>query len=176
MNNELEELFNIVMTYKIASNNHRPNVSGLKEIRQYGKYIGSNKWCYVGNPIKSQNFGLVRKFKCGNVLLPSNNNTKYPEIYEALQKIIKILDPNFKYTTITINKNVKAQPHRDRFNSGMSLIIGFGDYEGGGLYVEEEIGGYKLHDIKQNFLYFDGVQKTHYTEYFTGERWTAIYY
>ena len=175
MNNELKELFNIVMTYKIASNTHRPNVSGLKEIRQYGKYIGSKKWHYVGNPIKSQNFGLVRKFKCGNVLQPSNNNIKYPEIYEAVKKIIKILDPNFKYTTITINKNVKALPHKDKNNSGISLIIGFGDYTGGGLYVEED-GTYNLHDIKEKVLYFDGVSNRHYTEEFTGNRWTLIYY
>ena len=176
MNNELEELFNIVMTYKIKSNTHRPNVSGLKEIRQYGKYIGTKHWTHVGNPIKSQNFGLVRKFKCGKDLLPSNNNIKYPNIYEALQKIIKILDPNFIYTTITINKNVKALPHRDKNNSGISLIIGFGDYEGGGLYVEEE-AGYILHDIKHKLLYFNGVHQTHYTEDFTGgDRWTAIFY
>jgi len=175
MNNELEDLFNVVRTYKIRSNTHRPNVSGLKEIRQYGKYIGTDKWCHVGNPIKSQNFGLVRKFKKAG-LHASNNNTHYPEIYEALQKIIKILDPFFKYQTITINKNVKALPHRDRNNSGTSLIIGFGDYTGGGLYVEENDGLYILHDINRKPLYFDGVKQTHYTEPFEGERWTIIYY
>jgi hypothetical protein len=63
-----------------------------------------------------------------------------------------------------------------RNNSGTSLIIGFGDYTGGGLYVEQNDGNFKLHDINRTPLYFDGVKQTHYTEPFEGERWTAIYY
>jgi len=63
-----------------------------------------------------------------------------------------------------------------RNNSGTSLIIGFGDYTGGGLYVEENDGLYILHDINRKPLYFDGVKQTHYTEPFEGERWTIIYY
>ena len=175
MENKLQKYFNIVMTFKMRSNNHRHNVSGIKEIRQYGKHIGSDKWVKVGNPIKSQNFGLVRKFKLAG-LHPSNYNTKHPDIYEALKQIINILDPTFEYDGITVNKNVEALPHRDKNNKGISLIIGFGNYTGGGLYVEENDGNFKLHDINHKPLYFNGSTQTHYTEQFSGTRWTIIYY
>jgi hypothetical protein len=172
---QLDYYYNIVKTYKIKSNTHRSNVSGIKERRQYGKYIGTNHWTNVGYPIKSQNFGLVRKFRM-KVFHESNNNFHYPEIYDALKAIILIIDPFFKYKTITINKNVEALPHRDKNNTNSSLIIGFGNYTGGGLYVEEPDGSFKLHDIHNKPLYFNGVLQTHYTEPFNGERWTAIYY
>jgi hypothetical protein len=175
MENKLQEYFDLVMTYKMRSNVHRYNVSGIKEIRQYGRHIGSDKWVKVGHPIKSQNFGLVRKFKLAG-LHPSNYNTKHPHIYEALKQIINILDPTFEYDGITVNKNVLARPHRDTNNVGISLIIGFGNYSGGGLYVEENDGNFKLHDINHKPLYFNGSTQTHYTEQFEGTRWTVIYY
>jgi hypothetical protein len=175
MDNKLQKYFDIVMTFKMRSNVHRHNVSGLREIKQYGKHIGTKHWTKVGNPIKSQNFGLVRKFRLAG-LHPASHNTKHPKIYEALQEIIKILDPTFEYDGITVNKNVEALPHRDTNNNGISLIIGFGEYCGGGLFVEENDGNFKLHDINNKPLYFNGSNQTHYTEPFEGTRWTIIYY
>jgi len=169
---KLQPHFDIVNTFKIRSTSSRCNVSGVKEIKEYGVLKRKKK---IGHPIKSQSFGLNRKF-IDQDLTPAVNNVKHPHIYKALQEIAKIIDPNFSYVSITCNKNLEALPHRDKRNNGVSMCIAFGDFTGGGLYVEQEDGSFKLLDIHNKVHYFNGAKQTHYTEPFEGERWSLIYY
>ena len=85
--------------------------------------------------------------------------------------LANVLDPDFKYTSITVNKNFQTSPHYDSSNIGMSMIISIGDYTGGELLVEGNII-----DIHNKKFYFDGSKQLHSTMPFDGERYSIIYF
>jgi len=170
---QLEQYIPIIKNTKLKSNIHRTKVSGIARI---AKYKGKN--VAIGNSIKSQSFGLViNRLKNRQNLSLSAQNEKFPECYEVLKEIANIINPDFKYNTITLNKNVRALAHRDGSNVGTSMIIGIGDYSGGGLYVENlETHEMELQNIKYQPVYFNGYLSLHETEEFIGNRYTIIYY
>ena len=170
---QLEKYIPIIKNTKLKSNIHRTKVSGIARI---AKYKGRN--VAIGKSIKSQSFGMViNRLKDRQNLSLSAQNEKFPECYEVLKEIANIINPNFKYNTITLNKNVKALAHRDGSNVGTSMIIGIGDYSGGGLYIENlETHEMELKNIKYNPVYFNGYLSLHETEEFVGDRYTIIYY
>jgi len=114
-------------------------------------------------------FGRIQFFR---KYFNSKYNKIFPEIFELLQKFLQNSQySNFKYTTITINKNFKCKPHKDINNIGNSLIIGLGNYINGNLNISN-----KSFDIHNKFLLFDGSKNLHYVEDFEGNRYTIIYY
>lgn len=146
---------------KFKKNIFRHNVSGLDEelSQRYNKNIGY--------PCHSFTFGpRTRKDKH----LLSIASVKYPELYQLLKDYIKELNPDFKYTHITVNKNIVCKPHTDSNNTSVSLAIGLGEYTGGNLYVKGV-----PHNIRYNPVIFDGAQE-HWTDEFEGERYSLIYY
>ena len=60
-----------------------------------------------------------------NPYQPAANNSRKPLIYENLKKLISVyvILPEFKYTSITLNKNFKCLPHKDKGNKKESLIV-----------------------------------------------------
>ena len=98
-------------------------------------------------------------------------NTKYPQIYAMLLKLIKQKDPKFTFSSIIINKNNVCKPHKDAYNIGDSYIIGVGDYTGGELVISQQ-----KHDIHNKFLKFNGISNTHYNLDFEGTRYSIVYY
>jgi hypothetical protein len=152
---------------------NRVNVSGLSRLVQWGSKKGTNKYDRVGFPMRSQSFGLVNKrfFTSGfnkrqsfdKPLQESNNNKKYPELFTQLKKLIKRIDPNFSYNSITVNHNFKCIPHFDKANISPSLIIALGDFEGGELNIEG-----CLFDIHWNPLIMNGSTSEHSTNDFVG--------
>ena len=100
----------------------------------------------------------------------SVHNKRSPELYKLLVEFADELDPNFEYTSITINKNFKSYPHYDIRNAGQSMIIALGSYTGGELVVE----GIPV-DIRTKF-YFNGSLEKHWTNDFIGERYSIIYF
>ena len=46
-------------------------------------------------------------------------------------------EPDFKFTSITLNKNYAAKRHRDKNNLGDSRLIAFGDFTGGEIVIED---------------------------------------
>ena len=131
------------------------------------KNISSNK-------IESFTLGDVnyrgQKFLQGKVKGPSKWNKKFPDLFSVLKLLIETAHPGFKYTTIQVNKNVLTPPHVDKNNVGPSYIIGLGSYAGGDLNVEG-----KKFNIKNRWKYFDGT-KGHWTEPFSGDRYSIIYF
>ncbi len=101
---------------------------------------------------------------------PSRYNSKFPELFELCQNLIKSYDPEFSYTTIQVNKNVECAPHIDKNNVGHSVIIALGDYEGGQLVIEG-----KIFNIKNRFKAFDG-RNGHWTLPFTGDRFALVFF
>ena len=74
---------------------------------------------------------------------------------------------------LTLNKNLCCSRHTDR-NEGNSLIAFFGDFEGGGLYVEEP-DGVKYLGGKGIWHEYNG-RHPHWTEDFVGERYSIVAY
>ena len=166
--------------HTVKTTRNRPNASGLSHLVQWGRNKGTNTYDRVGNPCRSQNFGLVKKrfnnngnpkVKYDQPYQEGSNNTKYPKVYEALKELIKQIDPTFDYDSITLNQNFKCEPHYDKANTSPSLIVAFGDFEGGELEVE----GCPI-DINKKPLIFNGGSCLHATADFTGDRWSVIYY
>ena len=116
-------------------------------------------------------FGKVNKYgkgvKNNDYFGDSSLNTKYPRIFQILQRIKEYY--SFDCTSFQINHNFKCLPHKDKNNIGKSLIIGFGNYTGGNLIVNNE-----SYDINYKPLIFDGCENEHYVDEFQGERYTII--
>lgn len=146
--NELTELFSKT---KFERSGIRKNINnGLKP---QSMILGFRKWFI------NREYGL------------SANTPKNPDLYSKLQELMRNHDPEFEFSSITINKNFLCQPHKDKGNNGESYIIGFGDYKDGELNIE----GNK-HDIKYKFLKFDACKNTHWVEPFEGNRYTAVFF
>jgi len=94
-------------------------------------------------------------------------NSIYPEVYDLIKQYAP---PNFKYSAITLNKNVQAKPHIDKYNKGDCVFVSFGDFEGGELIIED--GRIAK---KGEYIQFNGSKLKHYTTPFTGTRYSLIF-
>ena len=105
-------------------------------------------------------------------------NSKWPGVLKALIEYGNVVAPEgWTYTTITLNHGVQAKKHRDPRNVGKSIIVGFGDYEGGALRVwDPNDENPQDLDLKDRPTLFNGALLPHETQPFTGERYTVIYY
>ena len=148
-------------------------VEGRKAIMPGFLKSGKKKTAtYIGNLCESVTFGYSKSRFIKNAPLKlRKNNTKYPKVYKQLKYIASIFFPDFKFDAITLNHNLKCEPHKDGNNIGESYIVGFGNYTGGNLNVEGE-----SIDIKYKPYKFNGSESTHYTEDFEGDRWSAVFY
>lgn len=97
-------------------------------------------------------------------------NDIYPDLYDLLCRYIHRKQPEFPFTTITLNKNLLCKPHQDKNNKGLSAIIALGNFTGGYLGIED-----RIYDIHNKLLLFDGHQ-THYTIPFFGNRYSIVWY
>jgi hypothetical protein len=81
---------------------------------------------------------------------------------------------NIPFTSITVNQNYKADPHRDKGNVGQSYLVSFGDYTGGELEIHEgPLAG--LHDVRQSIV-ADFTKILHSVRVFEGSRYSLVYY
>lgn len=77
-------------------------------------------------------------------------------------------------STVVINRNAQFKPHTDSgagAGQSCSLIVGLGEYTGGGLVVEG-----KVHHIAYNPVEFDGWKQVHWTLPFKGERYSIVWF
>ena len=124
--------------------------------------------------IKAIVLGKVRSYSESN-LVESSKNKRYPELFIALKKLIKLHNPNYRWNSVIINKNLKTSWHRDKGNKGMSYGIGLGNFTGGG--ISFRIAG-KIRPMNNHnkWLYFDGNNIEHSSTAFKGTRYAIIYY
>jgi len=128
----------------------------------------------VGHSI-TLGYGNTREFGIGEF----SWNRKYPDLLRALINFGNVVvPPGWRYTAITLNKNVLAKRHVDGNNVGRSVIVGIGDYTGGELRVWGPRNGadHEDVDLKDRPTFFNGALRFHETQPFEGERWTIIYY
>lgn len=118
---------------------------------------------------RSQCFGLVRQ-RNGRYA-GSRHNYERIEIFKELKKIAKKLPPDFPFTSIQVNQNYQTAPHKDKGNKNDSIIVGFGDYTGGDLVIEETPV-----DIKNTLVAFNGNLLVHSTKPWEGNRYSLVFH
>jgi hypothetical protein len=106
-----------------------------------------------------------------NGIITSSFARLRPNLSETLVKFAKKYVPDFPFTSIQVNKNYLSALHVDKNNLGPSYIVGIGDYEEGGLWVQThgEV------NCKHRWQLFDG-NIPHLTLPYTGTRYTLIYF
>ena len=129
-----------------------------------------------GNRPKSIFFGYKN-----NRLYPNEKeyrgNARYPYLYNLLKEFAKKHLPNHKYNNILVNRSVQFLKHKDKGNviDSKNIIVGIGDYEGGGLTVFDDNNNPTTYDIWCNPLEFNPYS-FHQVEDFKGDRITITYY
>jgi hypothetical protein len=118
---------------------------------------------------RTQVFGLTDRRSLGYG--PVVNNKKYPELYKALKTLGNSIVP-FDFDCIVLNHNYITKPHRDKNNKGESLIISFGNYQGGELVINGEVV-----DTKLTPVIFDGSLLEHYNfPLITGNKYSVVFF
>lgn len=105
-------------------------------------------------------------------LSSKSTQQEYEKIYELLKQIAP---PDFEYTSIQVNKNVKCGKHIDRYNKKDSAILGLGDYTEGALRIYDKKDNYEDINIKNKFHIFNG-GNYHETLDWTGTRYSLVYF
>ena len=106
----------------------------------------------------------------------SKMNVKYPELLKMSRAFLKKHHPEYRFQTVTINKNHASAKHVDKNNVGHSYIIGLGNYTGGELvFTNPKSPNYGSHNIRNRWLKFTG-DTEHYVKPFKGQRYTLVYY
>lgn len=146
-----------------------PRIEGarkdLKKTR--GDLLGYDGWTFTMGIGRRRNLG-VSEFSA---------NSKEPELFKAVIEYGNaILPTGFKYSAITINRNLQAKKHKDGGNAGISGITFLGDYKGGGLYIYDENDKPTLYNTHNKVIMFNGKLLAHRTEDFTGNRYAFIFY
>ena len=151
----------------------RPNVIRESQVEKsekggYEGFVLGRVTSWAG---KGENAGYKK------MLSLKTRDPKYKKLFKETKKMMKMKDPKFKFTSIQYNKNNRAKRHKDAKNTGVSYIVGLGNYKGGELTVfdENEKNPVK-HDIKNKFYSFDGSKYPHETCKFKGERYTLVFY
>lgn len=107
----------------------------------------------------------------------ASKKPKYQELKKVVWKVMKDRDPNFKFSSVQINKNYRMAKHTDARNVGVSYILGLGNYTGGEVIVYDKDGkNPKKIDIKNKFAKFNGSILPHETAPYKGTRYTLVYY
>lgn len=116
-------------------------------------------------------FGLTRHRYSGKI---SNSvaTIKNPKIWIELNRLMGIIDPEFKFNAVHINHNLVCPKHKDETNVGKSMIISIGEYEGCKLVVNNEIC-----DTHYRPVLFNGSILEHYnTDDLKGNKYSIVFY
>merc|ERR1711924_396327 len=140
--------------------------------------------------------GVVNNYCSG--LVASRPTVLRPNLTRVLTRFLAQSHPDFRYTTIQLNKDYSARLHVDGNNYGPSFIMAMGKYTGGELWIHDEaagdyelevkepLRGYphlkvgckvrgRLHDINGKWLHFDGTI-SHMALPFHGNRFSIVYF
>jgi hypothetical protein len=148
------------------------NRSDLEPIRLYldTHNLGNNKYRVKVGEGESQCLGIVSKRSAPPDL--SRQSWLHPELHFLLMQFSeKYVKPYISFTSIQVNKNYVCAPHKDTGNVGDSYIVGFGDYSGGQLCIEDAD-----YNIQRRGLLFNGSEHLHWTRQWSGVRYTIVFH
>ena len=106
----------------------------------------------------------------------SKLSLEHPDLDNLLIDFMKQHNRKFIFNSVYITKNCQSKPHVDSGNMGDSIIVTVGKFEKGNLFVINDDLTTTLFDIKKNSLQFNGVRHPHYTQEFSGTRYSLIFY
>ena len=145
------DLLEIVKKKDIKVNDSREFTSGTGRTQSYG---------IINRPLGGRGIGLCK------------NNYIFPEILSLARGLATVLCPEINYTSVMLNQNYVASPHVDKNNLGDSLVVGFGDYEGGELVVNDV-----AYDIRYQPIVMDASKHIHYVKPITsGTKYSIIFF
>jgi hypothetical protein len=147
----LKSVGNILASMKMRKQ-PRSNVKGDEDTDVRGIALGV---------LNARVYGVIR----------STASEIHPNLTRTLVNLARHAYPDFKFTTIQVNDNYKSCLHIDGNNVGPSLIVGVGDYSGGGLWTLE----HGELPVNHRWQEFDG-NLPHCTLPFKGTRYTLIYF
>lgn len=140
------------------------------------KLAPNNRSEILGTIGRSMTFGYGYKIAASPG--PYRWNNKYPDLFKALIAFGNSVVPaGWEYDSITLNKDMIANKHKDSKNVGLSVIVGLGDYTGGEIRVwnaeDEDAKEYDIHDKP---LMFNGGLLYHEGTPFKNTRYTMVFY
>mmetsp|Transcript_7743 Transcript_7743/g.28352 ORF Transcript_7743/g.28352 Transcript_7743/m.28352 type:complete len:528 (+) Transcript_7743:142-1725(+) len=102
---------------------------------------------------------------------------QYQRVWDLAYSLVQSVDPDFaeQYTAIAMTKNFVGSPHVDTENVGPFYGISIGNFEGGGICVENTPFEVAEVDTRRKFGKVDG-RFPHWVAPYTGERYSIIYY
>ena len=121
---------------------------------------------------RTQSYGIINRPLGGHGIGQCKNNYTNPEILDLGRMIASVLCPEINYTSFMLNQDYVALPHVDKNNIGESLVVGFGDYEGGELVVNDV-----AHNIRYQPIIMDASKHIHYVKPITsGTKYSIIFF
>lgn len=131
-----------------------------------------------GQKIEAMVLGKVRAYDKKNLVSSSvSSSGKYDELESELRKLIKLHNPNFRWTSIQVNKSVETSWHYDKGNVGLSYLIAFGKFKGGGVVVKIRNNKEMMVRNDHRWLFFDGHNLEHKSAPITsGVRYAVIFF
>ena len=116
-------------------------------------------------------FGITRQRYTGKIG-DSRYTELYPDIWKEIQRVGNAINPEFKYNSVYVNRNVITPPHKDSKNVGKSLLVSFGEYTGCNIVIEGE-----MFDAKYNPVVFDGAACLHWnTNDLVGTKYSLVFF
>ena len=113
---------------------------------------------------------------------------KFPTATRLACKVVKAIDPSFAFSSISLLRDLKSQPHKDRNNlrGSASLVFALSSFEGGDIWVEGGKGDCQVEvegdtrygerlKVALAPVYLDG-HRTHLTCDWKGTREVAVAY
>lgn len=119
-------------------------------------------------------FGMTKQRYSRKICL-SSFSKKYPEIYDELLRIGKLICP-IPFTSVYVNHNVVCPPHKDDRNVGSSMLVSFGDYTGCDFMMK--IDGQDIkHDTFCNPVILNAAKIEHWnTDDLQGNKYSLVFF
>jgi hypothetical protein len=101
----------------------------------------------------------------------SKISEKYPEIWKLIWRLGEVIATDIDWTSVQLNHNVTCQPHVDKNNKGLSVIVSFGNYCGSNLVIDN-----REFDTYKNPVIFDGSLIHFNTQELEGNKYSLVYF
>jgi len=150
--------------------------TSYRNIKEQGQGHQKRTGAVSQNNARQTVFGSTPSYR-GNKL-QSSYTKKYPWILDLLKEFMKSHCPEFKFSSVYVNRNVVCKKHLDSNNMGESLLVGLGEYTGGEttLYLGKSGNVPKKFHIKSQSLIFNGSEISHKSEKFKGIRYSLVFF
>lgn len=173
INADCSSLYEILSNINLKSGTQRKQMCKEGASVLYGTtWRGFLKYDKEGNKV------MRKKLPTGRY--ETTLKTEYPELMGVFEDFRDLYFKDFQFNNIMINKNYPVGLHKDKANVGDSVLISFGDYEGGKTRVH--YGGVEGHKIIKDYdswcnpVTFNGSLYAHEVLPYTGERYALVFF